>query len=1041
MKKLIRSVTLLVGALCFLCSGFSWAADPVFHLRRQYGDSQDGYLDIADFTKNGTHYEAIVKGSDLEGSGWFKITTDGWKFNFGPRYEDKSYPQSSTDNVETMFNQNYNFTYKNDFGNLKISFDLNMADFPNWENAEGNYKGNNGPTVHFEPYNGDIEDVWSDNLNWPTFVIRRNSNNGNSYSQVDTPFVRTLGTNEYVAIVEGSKLSGDGNWFKICADNDKWEPGYGVPGDKHSDQLPLDIQTEYLGSDNNFHYSDSWGNIKISFNYNYYKPEDCPVVHIERYEGDIPTPGISQTLPVLYINVYTDGSKTQFNNTILSYDPIDDIMSKDYERFPNAYYWLDTQYIDKNDDFWKDKDGKTIEDIGGPNDELVLQIKGRGNWTLRGFAKKPFKLKLDKKQNLLGLTPDKSKHYALLAHADDMHGYLKNFVGFNLGKRIGLPWTPDQRPVEVVINGNYRGLYFLTESIRIDDGRIEITEVKDKETDMCQVTGGYVVEFDNYRDDAVIIIDSGQAINDDPHRFPIYVTPDTPEKYSDQQLEFVNSQIWAMHNALGDHSDRAWSYLDLDDAVRYYLVEEIIGHYEAYHGSTYLYREQGAGEKWHFSPLWDCGHAFEGGTNNFFYASNRSYGNTWIRSMKENDKFNQRLNETWKWFMSQKYDGLFNDIDKYASVIAEAAKCDRQRWAGIRSNYTGTDEAAAPVEDNSNMSAKVEEVKAYLNAKIDWLKKYQWGDYANYTDGEPKRDNTEPAELDEEYINTLPHKFNWEGSFEKKPSMEFDGNGRRHKIGSLAEKASSNNIEEIFHVYEKDLSLTVDEEWAQSNWSDGYNEYGVTIGQNGDVYLNAKVPGKYTVNYTMDHHLDADKHYPGDTFKQTVTLLPSFADLKISAPSGQVNYNQQTKTITYVGVSAQDAAHIKFGLPFPGKLWYKRTPLQWDGVDLPLLPQDEQRNDAPRKAATEWEGYSTDGEINMVNVASITLSHEVNGVPSAEETITAAENVPTGIANLLGDDESQARYFDLSGVEVSLPTKPGIYVRVNNGNAVKVVVK
>ena len=78
--------------------------------------------------------------------------------------------------------------------------------------------------------------------------------------------------------------------------------------------------------------------------------------------------------------------------------------------------------------------------IGSKEEPLPLEMKARGNFTRKAFSKKPFKLKLGAKQSMLGLS--KSKHFAILAHADDIYGYMRNFTGFNLGRRMGLPWTP-----------------------------------------------------------------------------------------------------------------------------------------------------------------------------------------------------------------------------------------------------------------------------------------------------------------------------------------------------------------------------------------------------------------------------------------------------------------------------------------------------------------------------------------------------------------------------------------------------------------------
>ena len=155
----------------------------------------------------------------------------------------------------------------------------------------------------------------------------------------------------------------------------------------------------------------------------------------------------SGTLPVLYIQ--TENNKT--------------ITSKDY--YLNATYYLDAMGL------------AGYESIGSASEPLAMEIKGRGNYTWRDFNKKPYRLKLADKQPLMGLT--KSKHFALMAHADDAQskkGFMRNQVGFELSRMIGMEWTPATAPVEVVLNGDYIGLYFLTETIRVDKDRVNIVE-------------------------------------------------------------------------------------------------------------------------------------------------------------------------------------------------------------------------------------------------------------------------------------------------------------------------------------------------------------------------------------------------------------------------------------------------------------------------------------------------------------------------------------------------------------------------------------
>lgn len=145
------------------------------------------------------------------------------------------------------------------------------------------------------------------------------------------------------------------------------------------------------------------------------------VAHATTYSG---------TLPVLFIN--TDGGVS--------------ITSK--ENYVNAKYYLDPM------------GSENMQAIGSAQAPLDMQIRGRGNYTWVGFDKKPYRIKLADKQPLAGL--NKSKHFALLAHADDNYGFMRNIVGFQLSRMIGMPWTPADTPVEVVLNGDYIGLYFLT---------------------------------------------------------------------------------------------------------------------------------------------------------------------------------------------------------------------------------------------------------------------------------------------------------------------------------------------------------------------------------------------------------------------------------------------------------------------------------------------------------------------------------------------------------------------------------------------------
>ncbi len=441
----------------------------------------------------------------------------------------------------------------------------------------------------------------------------------------------------------------------------------------------------------------------------------------------VPTPGpvsiTSGTLPVMYINVYD--AEGRLTNELSDYE----LSHKNYFK---ATYWLDLNGCE-----WMAAEGAAT--IGSADAPLDMQIKARGNYTRTGFSKKPFKIKLDKKQALLGLS--KSKHFALMAHADDPYAGLRNLVGFTLGARIGLPWTPSQQPVEVVINGDYRGLYYLTESIRVDSDRIDIREGNDNETEAEYISGGYLVELDNYPEDA-----SAQIVMTEKSCVPghyldaLRITFDTPEVYSDLQRRFVTDQFTAMNDAVGACSDELWRYLDMDDAARYYMVREMVSDVESFHGSTYLFRDHGEGQKWHLSPLWDFGNAFAGPTDDFFF-NHDPFGNTWIPSIYANPTFVDKVRETWLWFMTNGLNDVTDVTDAHIAHITAALALDSERW-------TSSDIPRPSVRIDNPESAR-KKVLNHLKAKASWLAT-RWGAYEGLSPvDEPARDTTEAAPLPE----------------------------------------------------------------------------------------------------------------------------------------------------------------------------------------------------------------------------------------------------------------------------------------------------
>ena len=397
----------------------------------------------------------------------------------------------------------------------------------------------------------------------------------------------------------------------------------------------------------------------------------------------------SGTLPVLYIQ--TENKEP--------------ITSKDY--YLNATYYLDAIGLEG------------YESIGSASAPLTMEIKGRGNYSWTGFDKKPYRIKLADKQPLLGMK--KSKHFALLAHADDSNdrkGFMRNAVGFELSRMIGLTYTPDARPLEVVLNGDYIGLYFLTEHIRVDKDRVNIVEQEDEETDSEKITGGWLVEIDNYDDDPNITIKEGGKTT-------MWITYKTPEVLSPQQEQYLTEQMKLIDNLVyGDkNSDELWNYLDMDALAKFYIVQELTDNYESFHGSCYLHKEIGANEKWHFGPVWDVGSSFNRDKSQYMYQGD-VWHNHWIPEICKFPAFMNRVKEIWNEFYNGDYNNIYNFIDTHENLIAQAAVKDKERW----SQYHGSQTIDTYIERTTNV----------LRKNAEWLnEKWKEGSGSNGNENEP----------------------------------------------------------------------------------------------------------------------------------------------------------------------------------------------------------------------------------------------------------------------------------------------------------------
>jgi hypothetical protein len=381
----------------------------------------------------------------------------------------------------------------------------------------------------------------------------------------------------------------------------------------------------------------------------------------------------SGTLPVLYIQTEAP------------------VTSK--ENYVNGTYYIDPLGIEGYDS------------LGSADKPLPLKIKGHGNWTWRDFEKKPYRLKFDEKAKPLGMK--KSKHFVLMANADDYLGFLRNTVGFELSRLLGLSYTPEQEPVEVVLNGNYIGLYMLTDKIRVAKKRVNIEEQADMETHPDSITGGWLIEIDNYSEEGQVAFREG---NGEQLRFSMH----SPEVLSDEQRSYITTLLKDADEAIyaNDKSSTLWEqFIDMDSLARFYIVQEVMDDAESFHGSCYIHKQRGQDTKLIFGPVWDFGNALQRGSDRFIWQDS-PFGQNWIGEIARFPRFQEQVVKLWRPFLGEEYPKLDDFIDDFVARIAAASRYDARRW---------------PQYGTTDIEGRKEDFKYRMSEKVGFLRR-QWGD-------------------------------------------------------------------------------------------------------------------------------------------------------------------------------------------------------------------------------------------------------------------------------------------------------------------------
>jgi len=388
-----------------------------------------------------------------------------------------------------------------------------------------------------------------------------------------------------------------------------------------------------------------------------------------------------------------------------------------------------------------------------------IQIRGRGNYTWE-HPKKPYKIKLDTKTDLFGMGAN--KHWVLIAeYVDPTH--VRNGVMPGISETLDMEYTANNQPVVVVLNGEYHGLYHLSENVRIGKERVNIYDWEDTAEDIAKavyteekasgmtkdqrdeledqlvenlewvtsgtfsynnktyqvndyitlpdgIDGGYLLELDTYDAYHTKQVSDFETAGSQPVQFksPEYaVTNSEMYNYAKNYIQNFEDAVSADDFYLDDkhYSD----LFDMDSLVKYWMILELTSNSDGMRFSNYMYKDFGSvfkiGPAWDYDWTWNAGYTVP---TNEWWTSQTYYNESvhWYKYLAKDPYFITKAYELYQAHQAE-FAEIYADggkIDSYADKIETAALADTQKW------HSGTDWAE-----------EVSKTKTYVKNRYQWM--------------------------------------------------------------------------------------------------------------------------------------------------------------------------------------------------------------------------------------------------------------------------------------------------------------------------------
>lgn len=394
---------------------------------------------------------------------------------------------------------------------------------------------------------------------------------------------------------------------------------------------------------------------------------------------------------------------------------------------------------------------KVLEPDGSFSLEHSLEyIKGRGNTSYTKFDKKPYQIKLTQDAPFLDMEP--GKKWVFVSNSADS-SLIRNALSRSLAGHLNLPQSEEGTFVDLYVNKEYVGNYYVVEKIEIQENRLllsdlqkatehenetedlstyetawtDTTKAKQIPNDPEDITGGYLIErdFDN-RFLKEVEINESYFITEAKECFIVR----DPEYTSEAQIAYIDSYVQSVENAIlsaeGIDGTTGKSYqdlIDVDSFVRKYLLEEVTANYDGGVASSYFYKDSDtidgrlyAGPVWDYDVSWGNSPAYLGqistSPERLSRLASHSDSSVWFQSLYHKPEVYEKIVSCYAQEISPYLTLLADEIlPMLDEITAASAAMDQVRWEDqyARNGYSG------------DRSEQITFIADYIKARKDFL--------------------------------------------------------------------------------------------------------------------------------------------------------------------------------------------------------------------------------------------------------------------------------------------------------------------------------